>query len=530
VDDFLEATRIDLVTRFRKRAGDYLLAALNDPSSLSAPPEAIGPEDLHPLMIRRWRTYVEESRKKQSAVLAAWNHLAELPDADFKAKAGETIQRLTADTQHPINSLLAKALSEKAPASRRDVAKIYGELFSQAEQRWQEELTKAKQANIPAPAALSEPAWEELRQVLYGAGAPSAISHEETKKYVDRAARDKLVALRREVEQWKATSPAAPPQAMVLNDTPTPQEPHVLLRGNPNNLGEIVPRQFLLILAGDNRQPFKEGSGRLELARAIAGKDNPLTARVLVNRIWLHHFGAGLVRTPSDFGLRGEPPTHPELLDYLAATFMEDGWSIKGLHRRIMLSSVYQQSSVADAKVAQADPENRLLSHLNRTRLEFEAMRDSLLFVAGRLNLELGGPSVDELKQPFSTRRTVYGFIDRQNLPGLLRTFDFASPDTSSPQRYATTVPQQALFLMNSPFVAEQAKNTAARADVASLPDTASKIKRLYQLAYGRQPDADELQLGLRFLTSEKGKSTDAAAWAKYAQVLLLGNEFAFVD
>ncbi len=153
--------------------------------------------------------------------------------------------------------------------------------------------------------------------------------------------------------QWQATSPGAPPRAMVLQDAPTPVTPHVFLRGNPHNPGPEVPRQFLEVLAGEKRQPFRDGSGRLELARAIAAKDNPLTARVMVNRIWLHHFGAGLVRTPSDFGLRGDPPTHPELLDWLAATFVEDGWSIKKLHRLILLSSTYQQATSDDPQLLQ---------------------------------------------------------------------------------------------------------------------------------------------------------------------------------
>src|SRR5205085_12696499 len=160
-----------------------------------------------------------------------------------------------------------------------------------------------------------------------------------------RVERDKTTALRRRVEAFKATSPAAPPRPMMLRDSDSPVNPHVFLRGNPGNPGPEVPRQFLLCLAGDKRQPFKQGSGRLELAQAIASKDNPLTARVLVNRVWLHHFGVGLVQTPSDFGLRGEPPTHPELLDYLAATLMDQGWSIKKLHRLILLSAVYQQQS-----------------------------------------------------------------------------------------------------------------------------------------------------------------------------------------
>jgi hypothetical protein len=205
---------------------------------------------------------------------------------------------------------------------------------------------------------------------------------------------------------------------------------------------------------------------------------------------------------------------------------MEEGWSIKKLHRLIVLSSAYQQSSEATPQIRELDPENRLLAHMNRQRLDFEEIRDALLFVGGKLDLTVGGPSVDITSQPFGTRRTVYGFIDRQNLPGVFRTFDFASPDTSNPQRFTTTVPQQALFLMNSAFVEQQAQCVLKRADIVAQVETPAKIKRLYQLAFGRQPDADELALGEKFLEATPGDKS----WEELAQVVLLANEFAFVD
>jgi hypothetical protein len=315
----------------------------------------------------------------------------------------------------------------------------------------------------------------------------------------------------------------------------------VLLRGNPNNPGPEVPRQFLSVLAGPKRKPFKKGSGRLELARAVVDRGNPLTARVMVNRIWLHHFGTGLVTTPSDFGLRSDPPSHPELLDYLARCFMDDGWSVKKLHRRIMLSRVYQQNSDGDSRNPGPDPENRLLWKMNRRRLDFEALRDSLLAASGGLNRRLGGRPVVLTSAPFTGRRTVYGFIDRQNLPGLFRAFDFASPDTTNPQRYTTTVPQQALFLLNSPFVVEQARSLVRRQEFTALKGSAEQIQSLYRRLYGRKADAEEVKLGQRFLTAArtpppKGVPLNPKAppplspWEKYAQVLLLANEFVFVD
>ena len=353
----------------------------------------------------------------------------------------------------------------------------------------------------------------------------------------NRKFRDELRSLKKKVDQLRASHPGSPAQAMVLNDAPRPIEPHVLKRGNPNNRGPAVPRRFLAVLSGPERKPFTQGSGRLELAQAIAARDNPLTARVMVNRIWLHHFGAGLVRTPSNFGLRGEVPTHPELLDYLAATFMDSGWSVKTIHRLILLSSTYQQSSVDRPGYCERDPDNRLLWKMNRQRLEFEPLRDALLAAAGRLDRTMGGRAVEILMPPFPPRRAVYGFIDRQNLPGVLRTFDFASPDSSTPQRYATTVPQQALYLMNSPFLVEQARHLIRRSDVAGLTRPQERIEHLYRLLYARAAEPEEVAMGVRFVKAAEARAARKAAsgnrlspWEEYAQVLLLANEFAFVD
>jgi hypothetical protein len=349
----------------------------------------------------------------------------------------------------------------------------------------------------------------------------------------NRKFRDGLRALQKKVDAFKASSPAAPARSMILQDKPQPVHQHVFLRGNPNNIGPEVQRQFLGMIAGEHRQPFTDGSGRLELARAIVDPGNPLTARVLVNRVWLHLFGQGLVTSPSDFGLRADRPSHPELLDYLAARFMEDGWSIKKTIRLLLLSNTYQTTSAPQPAAAQLDPENRWLAHMNRKRLEFEALRDALLACAGHLDPKMYGAPVDITTSPFSGRRTLYGFIDRQNLPGLFRTFDFASPDATSPQRYLTTVPQQALFLLNSPFVREQAKALVHRAEVATAMETPAKIRILHRLVYGRGADADEIRLGERYISSSADEGETAGsmtAWERYAQVLLLANEFMFVD
>jgi hypothetical protein len=384
---------------------------------------------------------------------------------------------------------------------------------------------------MPVPPAAKEAYEKELHQFQ------AEVAEFEKKHHDELAAKNQQVqgqfhAIKGKIDKLNATHPGAPPRGMVLFDSPSPHNSQVLLRGNPGNAGPEVPRHFVSILAGDKPQPFTHGSGRLELAQAIISTDNPLTARVLVNRIWLHHFGAGLVRTPSNFGLQGSPPSHPELLDYLASRFMAEGWSMKRLHRLIMFSSVYQQSSDGAHDYSERDPDNFLLWHMNRRRLDFEALRDSLVAVTGGLDAAMGGPSADLFKQPFSRRRSIYGFIDRQNLPGVLRTFDFASPDSHSPQRFSTIVPQQALFLMNSPFVVEQAKRMANRADVAALSDDGKRIDYLYRLLYGRSAKADEIALGLRFIQESfaGGSGTNLSAFERYVQVLLLANDFGFVD
>jgi hypothetical protein len=233
----------------------------------------------------------------------------------------------------------------------------------------------------------------------------------------------------------------------------------------------------------------------------------------MVNRVWLHHFGFGIVRTPSDFGSRGDAPTNQPLLDYLAVKFMQGGWSIKNLHRQIMLSATYQSSSIANPAALERDPQNLLLSHFNRQRLDFEATRDALLFVSGKLDATLFGRSVDISGDDAAPRRSIYAFIDRQNLPGVFRNFDFASPDATCPRRFNTTVPQQALFMMNSPFFINKTKELLERPEIAAENDGPRKIAQLYRLLFNRAPSSDEMSLGTAFVASEENAGHDPVAW-----------------
>jgi hypothetical protein len=325
-------------------------------------------------------------------------------------------------------------------------------------------------------------------------------------------------------QEKKRKAPLKIPAIHALEEGPKPANMRVHVRGNPETLGDEAPRRFLSVLGG---QSFTQGSGRLDLAEAIASKDNPLTARVMVNRIWQHHFGKGLVRTSSNFGHLGERPTHPELLDHLATRFIQSGWSIKALHRDIVLSATYQQSSRFDAVNQAHDGDNKLLWRMSRRRLEVEAWRDAMLAVADNLDRTLGGPSQD-LFAANNRRRTFYGSVSRHELNSLLRLFDFPDPNLTSDQRTETTVPLQQLFVLNSDFMVRNAKALAARVLAGPETEDAARIRQAFFLLYSRPATEPEVELGLRFLAGpSEGTLT---RWEQYAQVLLSANEFMYVD
>jgi hypothetical protein len=305
------------------------------------------------------------------------------------------------------------------------------------------------------------------------------------------------------------------------------QDARIFIRGSYAQPGRRVPRHFPEVLAARQPPPITAGSGRLELAHWLARSDNPLTARVMVNRIWQHHFGAGIVRTPSNFGRKGEPPTHPELLDWLARRFVESGWSVKSMHRLIMLSDAYQRSSRPTAALLEADPENRLWGRMERRRLDAEELHDSLLALAGRLHERPGGPAEPD---PSTTRRLIYLASSRGDRSDFGSLFDRANPSLHVERRTVSTVAPQALYLMNHPWVLEQARGLARRPDVAALRDPARRIARLYQLVYGRPATAEEIELGAATAARVPVGADPQAAWDGYAQVLILTNEFQFVD
>jgi hypothetical protein len=347
--------------------------------------------------------------------------------------------------------------------------------------------------------------------------------------------RERLGKLEAERNTLAANPPPPTPLALAAQDGGVPKSAYegikdtrIQVRGDYRRLGEQVPRHFPRIAAGDVPPPALAGSGRLELARWIAQPGNPLTARVMVNRIWQQHFGAGLISTPGNFGKLGVPPTHPELLDHLASRFAAEGWSIKAIHRRIMLSKTYQQSTTAAGDGAKLDPENKLLGRMNRRRLESEALRDSLLAVSGKLDPALGGPSIRDLNSP---RRTLYLMSIRSDRSSYGPLFDAADSAAIIDTRTVSTVAPQALFLLNNPFVLARAHELAARVMADSHGDEA-RITRLYALLFGRAADPVERQAGLDLLADARkaGPADEAETWAAYAHVLLCTNEFVHVD
>jgi hypothetical protein len=311
----------------------------------------------------------------------------------------------------------------------------------------------------------------------------------------------------------------------IVRDT-KPKDLHVFLRGNTETKGDLVKRRFLKVLAQNEPKSFTQGSGRLELAEAVADPNNPLTARVIVNRVWSIFFGRGLVATPSNFGQLGSLPSHSELLDDLAVRFMENNWSIKWLVRELVLSSTYQQNSQIISRNELIDPANIYLWRMNRRRLSVEQWRDSILAASNNLDRR-GGESL-ELTDAKNVRRTIYGRVSRKKLSDILIQFDYPDANVHSAKRSDTTTAIQKLFIINNSFMVEQAKGLAKRITGDSSATDLTHIQSTYALLYNRQPTREETDLGLAFLRlPAEGKLT---RWEQYSHALLAANEMMFVD
>lgn len=345
--------------------------------------------------------------------------------------------------------------------------------------------------------------------------------------------------------------PAGLPGAYAVSDGPPVHSP-IHQRGEPADPGPVVHRGVPKFLAGDAPPVFPEdSSGRLQLAEWLASPANPLTARVIVNRVWQHHFGRGIVATPSNFGLRGDEPTHPELLDYLASTFVARGWSIKALHREIMLSKTYQLASSSDPRLAELDPANKLFGRSERRRLDAEAIRDAILVVSGDLDLRRPEahpfPQISKWNwtqhQPFkevypTAHRSVYLMTQRLQRHPYLALFDGPDTNTTTDQRTSSIVPLQALFMLNNPWMRSEAEAFAKRL-IAAASAAGPRIRLAHELAYGRAPLPEEMERGEQYLgdytaelarTGMETEQIELEAWLSYARVLLTANEFVYLD
>ena len=340
-------------------------------------------------------------------------------------------------------------------------------------------------------------------------------------------------------------------QAYAIVDAKTIADSPIQLKGDPTKAGEVAPRHFLTVLGGQLIPKTDTTSGRLQLAQWITDGNNPLTARVMVNRIWLHHFGRGIVPTPNDFGRQGKPPSHPALLDWLALRFMESGWSIKSMHREIMLSRAYRISSIPSPKAHEVDPTNTFLSSFPRLRMDAESIRDTLLTLGGNLDPKRGQahpfPPESQWKftqhNPFkavyeTNHRSVYLMTQRIQRHPFLAIFDGADPAASTPSRPVSTTPVQALYFLNDPFVHKQAAGFARRVILHS-EDRDERMRFAYRLALGRFPTPLELEFSAQLLVAIKGafagsdvseQEMESQSWQSLLRSMFRLNEFVYLD
>ena len=561
--DHIDSQYSMLLETARQRVGDYLVRIATqqpDPLESAIYYLSLSPDDLRPQIVHRWRKYVEKRGTSDDPVFGPWSELMRVEAADesaFAAQAAAIVAkwRDVPDGLQPgqLNPAVKEMLGKATLTNKEQVARTYGDLLKQT--------YESSKTTGTASGALND-AQKQLLEVVTGEGNPIFFPRNHAYLYMARVERGTFHSLQGELDKLAVTTPGAPPRAMTLVDQEALHDPRIFIRGNPNQPGENVARRFLTLFGGENEKPFPTGSGRLDLARAITSADNPLTPRVLANRIWMHHWGEPLVSSPSDFGTRSTPPANPELLDWLAMELssprpkvqspksssepdsaistldfglgtLDSAWSLKRLHRKIVFSATWQQTSADRPEARQVDPDNRLLWRANRRRLDLEAMRDGMLAISGRLATPMYGRSVNAAGDPANSRRTVYGLVDRQDVPGMYRAFDFASPDQTAERRPSTTTPQQALFAMNAPFVAQQARDLTGRAEVAAAASDRDRIAALYRIILLRQPTADEVSKLESFLQASAGEPAaegKLAPLAQLAQVLLLTNEAMFVD
>ncbi|HKX29083.1 MAG TPA: PSD1 and planctomycete cytochrome C domain-containing protein [Blastocatellia bacterium] len=441
------------------------------------------------------------------------------------------------------------------PEDQEAVARRYQQRFLDRYAKWRTLIEEwrvkyrkalSEKADLPSRPEFEAGADRFFHEVYFGKRAPFAIGPDDQSRFTAEEW-PRRTALGKELESLKKQEPPEPEMACAVEDGEIVDQ-KVFVRGDYHNEGEPAPKSFPLILAGRTPSPvIEKGSGRLQLAEWITQPEHPLTARVMANRVWQWHFGEGLVRTPDNFGKMGERPTHPELLDLLARRFVESGWSVKALHRLIMLSNAYQMSSQIQEPSLAADPENRLFSRFNRRRLTVEEMRDGMLALDGSLDLTMGGTlqtgtgtdgENDDKRLSLNpeklTRRTVYLPLRRANLPGLLNLFDFGDATTPSGKRQLTNVATQALFWMNSEFLTERSRRLAQSLLDRKEWDDPQRVKAAYLRIVNREADPQEVAQAVAYLAAfsrrHAPEPSPLAAWQSFCRALLASNDFVYLD
>ncbi len=510
IDEFLDAQSTQLSEILASRASRYLMATRKVLGSEKLSVEAVARDQgLDRETLDRWLKHIQKT-SREHPFLNDWDALVkrEAPLEELKAEAEK------------FQDLLLSVIREKKTVDQKNLILTGGsqefEVLSKVNLASLERDRYALWVDFFLGRLRMEGSRERDRGVLH-------YRKKEVERFLQGEWKSHLEGMQARLEELKRALPEKYPFVRTIRDVAKPANLKVYLRGNKETQGEEAPRAFLSVLCGGNPVPFTKGSGRLELAEAIADPRNPLTARVMVNRIWQHHFGTGLVATASNFGHLGERPTHPELLDYLAARFVEQGWSVKAIHREILLSATYALSAESSEKNSLADPNNQLLWRASRRKLDAEALRDSLLFVSGKLDLTMGGEPV-RLSDEKNLRRTVYGFVSRAKLDGTLSLFDFPDPNFTSEGRIGTDTPLQRLYFLNSEFVINKAKALVDRLQTLHTAGGPMRIRHAYRLLFQRDPVPDEIQIGLKFVESGPDK------WLQYAQALMSSSEFILVN
>jgi mono/diheme cytochrome c family protein len=509
IAEFIKVQSQQLLDVFARQTARFLVAAWKVQSKLEDAAAIAKKEGLDEQTLKRWVEYLGRPGEKEHPYLKPWYDVVTAnPTEEQVRKAAETYQ-----------AFVLKLFEDQREVEDKNYVAFGGRKGSKDERTRQ-------YTNIVSLPVLQYYQWRELASEPYRkdsrdlSGGVYHYGAKDIDRFVGGVWKTHLDSLRADLKSMEAELPEMYPFLHSLKEGKL-ADSKIAIRGDNKNLGDVAPRRFLTCLARESDGAYQNGSGRLQLAEDIVA--SPITARVIVNRVWQHHFGNGLVRTPSNFGQNGERPTHPELLEYLAARLAENRWSLKALHREILTTSTYGLSSAGDAGNYAADPENKLLWRANlRHRLELESLRDSILAVSGKLDRKAGGPATPISDTNY--RRSVYLTVSRTRLDGTMALFDFPDPNATADERPVTAGPLQGLYFLNSQFVASQADALDERLknEVGEQPD--ARIRRAYALLFGRTPDQQELKLGLEYVAAG-GK-----AWPRYLQVLLGSGEFTSVN